>query len=123
DSWQSLSLLAQASENACNSLARGRAHGVELGEKLGDRHARGVTCRVAGGRKRSRSHPIDVERPVQVIDLVLEDPRVPAAGFDLDRRAAVIESLDRDCAGARHHRLESVDAEAALEELDRLRAE
>src|SRR5882724_651704 len=70
-----------------------------------------------------RSGTVDVERPVQVIDLVLQDARVPAGRADRDGLAAVIERLDGHGARARHERLEPLDAEAALVVLDDLVAQ
>jgi hypothetical protein len=58
-----------------------------------------------------------------VVDLVLQDPRVPTRRVDRDRGAAVVERLDTGGAGARDDRLQPLDAEAALEGLDDLGAE
>ncbi len=48
---------------------------------------------VAGQGEGSGVHAVDVERSVQVIDLVLQDARVPTTGLDLYRAAVVIEGL------------------------------
>src|SRR5690349_7892954 len=54
------------------------------------------------GRERSRVHPVDVHRAVQVIDLVLQDTRVPALGHDRLRLAILIETLDESTCGPGH---------------------
>src|SRR5271165_1897376 len=41
-----------------------------------------VPLMIVDGRERARVHPVDVERSVQVIDLMLQDARVPALGID-----------------------------------------
>lgn len=54
---------------------------------------------------------------------MLQDAGVPAAGLDHDGRPPVVERLDARGASTGHDRLETVDAQASLEEIDRLRAQ
>src|SRR5579863_941254 len=82
-----------------------------------------MTSSVTSGRKCPGPHPVDVERPAEMVDLVLEDPRVPATCVDGDRLSVVVERLHVDGAGARHDSLKPFDAETAFEEIDHLRAE
>src|SRR5580692_213419 len=85
DRWRGLGLHHQGSDNI---------EIIELGEELGDRDTGQVTCSVTSGRKCSSAHAVDVERSRKVVDLVLEDPRVPTACVDGDRCAVMVERLD-----------------------------
>ncbi len=69
----------------------------------------------------ARVHAVDVERAVQVIDLVLQDAGVPALGVDKLWFAVFIEIAHAHAAVARHLGGVSGDAEAALEEFESVR--
>ena len=49
-----------------------------------------------------------------MIDLVLQDARVPAGRVDDDRLALVVQGVDADRARPRHDRLVALDAQAAF---------
>ncbi len=63
-------------------------------------------------------HAIDVEQTVQVIDLVLQDARVPAFRFHSHWFGTLVQKLNRHSMRARNDRGVAVDTEAAFEELD-----
>lgn len=67
--------------------------------------------------KRSAVHPINVERAVEVIDFVLENPRVPSGGIDGAWLPALIEILHADGARPLDDGGKTCQAEAALKEL------
>src|ERR1019366_5980617 len=69
--------------------------------------------------KGPRQHAVDVERAVQMVDLVLQDACIPAAGAYCDRFGAFIEAVDTHGEGAWHNRREAGQAEAAFEEFHR----
>ena len=79
-----------------------------------------VPSQIFHGGKRTRLHPVDVEPPVQVIDLVLQNTREPAGGFQAPRLGLFVEVFDGDAMRALDQRAEARDAQAALKEIDRL---
>ena len=58
-----------------------------------------------------------------MIDLVLQDARVPAGGVDDHRLALVVQGVDADGARARDDRLETLDAQAAFVEFHKFMAQ
>src|SRR3569832_669956 len=67
---------------------------------------------VLGRAERPRIHAIAAHDPVEVIDLVLEDPRVIEATGWYARRAVLVEGLDPDRAKARPHQHEALERQA-----------
>src|SRR5919109_904008 len=51
-----------------------------------------------------------------MIDLVLENARVPATGLDDQRFAVLVQAIDPDREGPRHDGGETIEAETALKE-------
>src|SRR5258705_175623 len=43
--------------------------------------------------QRPRKHPVDAQRPVQMADLVLQDPRVPPLRIDAPRLAPLVQRI------------------------------
>src|SRR5262245_34333400 len=66
-------------------------------------------------------HPIELAHPVQMVDLVLEDARVPTGSRDDDGVRALVEGFDAHALSARHDGGEPLYAQAALEEPERTR--
>src|SRR5215207_7694997 len=57
---------------------------------------------------------VDEQNPVEMVDLVLQDSRAPAAGFDPYRPVVEACPLDRHYVGARHLTGPTGDAQASL---------
>src|ERR1039457_2348265 len=68
--------------------------------------------------KRTTFHAVEVQRPVQVIDLVLQDACVPSRSLNYPSRPSLIQTLHTHLTRARHDRGEARHAEAPLEELN-----
>src|SRR4029077_2897630 len=65
------------------------------------------------------THAIHVNSSVQVIDLMLQDPGIPAGCTDAFRFRAFIEAFDCYLSRAWHQRCETVETQASFKELDR----
>src|SRR5688572_7376822 len=89
---------------------------VQLGADLRDRPILPALAVAGVHHERARQHAVDIEAPVQVVDLVLEDAGVPAARLDLDRLGALVQAGDPDGGVPGRQRPEAGDAQAALEE-------
>ncbi len=85
---------------------------------LGHRLLFPVLIEVFHSHKGSRVHAVDVERALEMIDFMLEDAGIPAAGFDYFRLALMVETIDADLPGTRYGRGEASQAETAFEEVD-----
>jgi hypothetical protein len=66
--------------------------------------------------KRPGPHAIDIKRPLQVIDFMLQNSRVPSGRIDHFFLSAFIEALHANFARPRNQTGETGDAQAALEE-------
>ncbi len=66
--------------------------------------------------ERPAVHSVDVERPMQMIDFVLQDSRVPTGSLDYSRLSRFIQILDFHRASPRHNGGEPFHAETAFEE-------
>lgn len=60
--------------------------------------------------------PVNIQRPLEVIGLVLDDPCLPAGKFPFSRQAARLIEAQPDAFWADHHGLQAVQGEAAFEE-------
>src|SRR5258708_7293473 len=69
-------------------------------------------------RKGARLHAVDVKAAVEMIDLMLQNPREPAGSLDSMRLSLFIQILDSHALGALDQRAEARDTEAAFKELD-----
>src|SRR5688572_13103763 len=98
---------------------RGASRRVERGAHFLHVMARPFLGQGLGGHERARLHAVDVDDAVQVIDLVLQDAGVPAAGPDRPRRARLVEALDPHGVRTGDHGDEAGEAQAALEVADR----
>src|SRR5579885_2204110 len=75
---------------------------------------------ILGRRERAGVHPVQVQRAMQMVDLMLQDAGIPAFGRERPRLAALIQALDASPRRARDQAEEAGDTEAAFEELHRL---
>src|SRR6185436_3147363 len=80
------------------------------------RQARRVTGMLAHAGEGTSVHPVQIQRAIQVIDLVLQDPGVPALGVDGHRLTAVVEGIDAHRQGAGDLGQKAGDAQATLGE-------
>src|SRR5208282_4696444 len=67
--------------------------------------------------ERAAAHLVDIHVSAQVIDLVLQDARVPSRSFDHFRAAVLIEAFHANAARSRHNRGKARQAQAAFEKL------
>ena len=63
-------------------------------------------------------HPIDVERAMKVIDLVLQDAGVPALRLNAYLCAFFVQAVNHNVARTRNDGAESRQAETTFEEVD-----
>src|SRR5271165_4266052 len=63
-------------------------------------------------------HPVEIKRTVQMVDLMLQDARIPSRGLDDLQRAAMVKTFDAHAVGPRDDRRISRQTEASLKELD-----
>src|SRR5580698_4055022 len=68
--------------------------------------------------KTHAAHTVHIKRARQMVDLVLQDARVPSGSPDDLRLPLGIETLDPDLARARYQGHQPWQAEASLEKLD-----
>jgi hypothetical protein len=85
---------------------------------LGDSFVSPVSLVIFHRREGSALHVIDVHGALQVIDLMLQDARVPARRNNHAFASVLIETLDRDFASTRDHSHEARQTQAAFEEFD-----
>ena len=85
---------------------------------LSDGPAVPVVLGVSHRAERTSLHAIDVERSVQVIDLVLQDARVPAVGVDCDRFGAFVQAFHADTQAAADDCRKPFDAKTPFKEVD-----
>ena len=82
-----------------------------------------MPAEIIEGGEGAAAHAVDVQRAVEVIDLVLQDARVPASRFDLLGLSAVVKAIHPHAVRPVHHCGEAGHAQAALEEFGTLIAE
>jgi hypothetical protein len=54
-------------------------------------------------RKRSREHPVDVERAGEMVNLMLQNPCVPSLGFDTMGLGMLVQKFNRNTTGPRNN--------------------
>src|SRR5580658_6154813 len=86
--------------------------------KLRYRQVLPVTLEVFAPHERSRQHPVDVKRAVEMVDLVLQNAGIPAAGVNRHRLGALVQAIDSDGKRARHNGGEPGQAQASLEKFN-----
>lgn len=69
-------------------------------------------------RERARLHPVDVQRSVQVIDLVLQDACVPALRRNRDWFRSLVQTLHAHAGTATDDRRIALNTETSFEEVD-----
>jgi hypothetical protein len=89
---------------------------AEHRQDLRDRLAGEPLLDLLARRERPRDHAIDVQRAVEVVDLVLQDARRPPAHVHRLRLPALVEPRHLDLRVALDQRRIPVDAQAPLEE-------
>ena len=87
-----------------------RGHFARRGDSVFGPFAFPVPAEIIECGERAQVHAVDVQRAVEVIDLVLQDSRVPSGRFDLLGLSAVIEAVHAYAIRAIDHRGESSDA-------------
>lgn len=83
-------------------------------------------CPVGGifgiGAEGPQLGPVNIQNPLEVIGLVLDDPCLPAGKFPFGRQAVRLIKVEPDALWPDHHGLQSVQREAAFKKGSGLRA-
>jgi hypothetical protein len=89
--------------------------------RFGDPDTAPVSFEVFTPHEASSEHAIEIHRASQVIDLVLEDARIPALRMNRDRLGSFVQAIDAHRERTRNDRCKSRQAQAAFEEFNRCR--